>query len=56
MVFIGAFFLMNLTLAVINAAFTKSQAEAKEKKNPDTNDAMGENEEINLDEIDLKEL
>jgi len=34
MVFIGAFFLMNLTLAVINASFTNSQkemAEAKEK-------------------------
>lgn len=27
MVFIGAFFLMNLTLAVINASFTNSQKE-----------------------------
>ena len=26
--FIGAFFLMNLTLAVVNASFTKSQKEA----------------------------
>ena len=31
MVFIGAFFLMNLTLAVINASFTKSQNAQKEK-------------------------
>ncbi len=50
MVFIGAFFLMNLTLAVINAAFTKSQKEASAKK--------GEKYELNDDgtgeeEVDL---
>jgi len=30
MVFIGAFFLINLTLAVINASFTKSQLANKD--------------------------
>ena len=32
MVFIGAFFLMNLTLAVINASFTRSQNEMKQQE------------------------
>lgn len=45
---------MNLTLAVINAAFTKSQKEASAKSKPaDDNLVNGEDEEINLDEIDI---
>jgi hypothetical protein len=54
MVFIGAFFLMNLTLAVINAAFTKSANENKAKAKPD--EVMGgEDGEIDLDEIDINQ-
>lgn len=57
MVFIGAFFLMNLTLAVINASFTKSQNEAKAKDAEDAEKAAGGgcddgDGEVNLDEID----
>ena len=50
MVFIGAFFLMNLTLAVINAAFTKSQKEANGKKeDTEIHGGDGGDDEINLD-------
>ena len=51
MVFIGAFFLMNLTLAVINAAFTKSQKEANGKKEGDDFNGDVGDEEIDLDQI-----
>ena len=57
MVFIGAFFLMNLTLAVLNAAFTKSQKEANKKKETvDVVDDLGGEEEVDLDEIDINAL
>jgi len=55
MVFIGAFFLMNLTLAVINASFTKSQNAAKaedEAKDNDKADKNDNTEEANLDDIE----
>ena len=48
MVFIGAFFLMNLTLAVINAAFSDTNKEAND---PSNNEVNGGNEP-NLDEIE----
>jgi hypothetical protein len=50
MVFIGAFFLMNLTLAVINAAFSQTSNDANEPGNNSeyNNDADGPN----LDDID----
>jgi hypothetical protein len=51
MVFIGAFFLMNLTLAVINAAFTKSSKEANGKKEQDENGGDMGDDEIDLDAI-----
>jgi hypothetical protein len=50
MVFIGAFFLMNLTLAVINASFVNSQKEMAEEKVDDTVDDQNE---ANLDDIDV---
>lgn len=50
MVFIGAFFLMNLTLAVINASFVNSQKEMAEEKVDDTADDQNE---ANLDDIDV---
>lgn len=40
MVFIGAFFLMNLTLAVINASFTKSQKEAAARDSAENEKSM----------------
>ena len=48
---------MNLTLAVINASFTKSQNEAKAKDAEDAEKAAGGgcddgDGEVNLDEID----
>lgn len=55
MVFIGAFFLMNLTLAVINASFTKSQNAAKaedEAKDNDKADKNDNTEDANLDDIE----
>jgi hypothetical protein len=41
MVFIGAFFLMNLTLAVINASFTKSQKEAAARDTAESEKTIG---------------
>jgi hypothetical protein len=54
MVFIGAFFLMNLTLAVVNTSFTKSQNEAKAAAAPPKveEDADGLGAEVDLDEIE----
>jgi lipopolysaccharide export LptBFGC system permease protein LptF len=53
MVFIGAFFLMNLTLAVVNTSFTKSQNEAKAAAAPPKPENGEDGEvEVNLDEIE----
>jgi hypothetical protein len=54
MVFIGAFFLMNLTLAVVNTSFTKSQNEAKAASAPPKVEVGedGMDAEVDLDEIE----
>jgi hypothetical protein len=49
-VFLGAFFLINLTLAVINASFTKSQKGGGETELNDDVDEIGEIE-INDDKV-----
>ena len=43
MVFIGAFFLINLTLAVINASFTKSQKASKDAEQANKDHLLGNN-------------
>ena len=50
MVFIGAFFLMNLTLAVINAAFSQTNTTANESD--PFGDFDEDNEGPDLDEIE----
>ena len=47
LVFIGAFFLLNLTLAVINTSFTESQAEQERKKAEEDKEKDWETKELN---------
>ena len=61
MVFIGAFFLINLTLAVINASFTKSQqankdAEKEHKEHLLANNPENEGDELDQDEKNMDKL
>ena len=54
-VFLGAFFLINLTLAVINASFTKSQKEVNDTKGDKDKKEENNKVELAIGEIEIQE-